>query len=171
MRLMVWAISLQLTTPAFAQSASIQLHDLYEPTPVTFRFETPGWFVLAGIILLIAFILIVLQLRKYIKNRYRREALHKLSSLDSSAQCIPSLLVILKQTAMHAFGRDKVGPLYGKEWLSFLRNLLETFINLNKVILNSHVKILLGNLQGKNKILSTYLKCKLISHCNQIQGK
>jgi hypothetical protein len=28
--------------------------------------------------------------------------------------------VILKHTAMHAFGRDKVGPLYGKEWLSFL---------------------------------------------------
>jgi len=98
----------------------MKLHDLYEPAPFTFRFETPGWFILAGILLLIILIVIVLQLRKYIKNRYRREALQKLAGLDSSGPCIPPLFVILKQTAMHAFGRDKVGPLYGKKWLSFL---------------------------------------------------
>jgi len=98
----------------------MKLHDLYEPAPVVFRFETPGWFILAGIILMILFIVIFVQLRKYIKNRYRREALQKLSRLDSSGPCIMPLFVILKQTAMHAFGRDKVAPLYGKEWLSFL---------------------------------------------------
>jgi hypothetical protein len=120
MKLIVLAISLILTTTAFAQGSSIQLHDLYEPSPVTFRFETPGWFILAGIILLITIILIIRQVRKYIKNRYRREALHKLEDLDNAVEMIPPLFVVLKQAAMHAFGRDKVGQLYGKEWLSFL---------------------------------------------------
>ena len=98
----------------------MKLHDLYEPAPVPFRFDTPGWFILAGILLLIILTVIVVQLRKYIKNRYRREALQKLASLDCTGPCIMPMFVILKQTAMHAFGRDKVGPLYGKEWLSFL---------------------------------------------------
>jgi hypothetical protein len=98
----------------------MKLHDLYEPAPVPFRFDTPGWFILAGIILLIILIVVFVQLRKYIRNRYRREALQKLARLDSSGPCIMPLFVILKQTAMHAFGREKVGPLYGKEWLSFL---------------------------------------------------
>ena len=120
MKFIVLAISLILTTTASSQGSSIQLHELYEPSPVTFRFETPGWFILAGIILLITIILLIRQVRKYIKNRYRREALQKLANLDNAAEMIPPLLVVLKQAAMHAFGRDKVGQLYGKEWLSFL---------------------------------------------------
>jgi hypothetical protein len=98
----------------------MNLHDLYEPDPIAFRFETPGWYILAGILLILAIIAIFLQIRKYIKNRYRREAMEKLEHFDNTADMVPQLLVVLKQTAMHVFGRDRVGQLYGKEWLSFL---------------------------------------------------
>jgi hypothetical protein len=103
-----------------AQSSSLQLHELYEPAPVTFRLETPGWFILAGILLVVAILLAIRRIRKHIHNRYRREALKELENLENTAEVFPSLLVVLKKTAIHAFGRDQVGHLYGMEWLSFL---------------------------------------------------
>jgi hypothetical protein len=120
MKWMVLVISLLLTTWVSGHSSSIQLHELYEPAPVTFRLETPGWIILAGIILMIILLVAVRQIRKYINNRYRREALQKLENLDNAAEVFPQLLVVLKKTAIHTFGRDKVGHLYGMEWLSFL---------------------------------------------------
>lgn len=121
MRLTGSAISLFFTaTAAAAQDASIQLHELYEPDPVTFRFETPGWYILAGIILMFGLVVVFWQIRKYLKNRYRREALQELKYLENATGVFPQLFVVLKRTAIHAFGREQVAYLYGKEWLSFL---------------------------------------------------
>ena len=113
-------ILLFLTLTAYAQDASIQLHGLYEPDPVHFNFETPGWFILAGIILLLCLVILFRQIRKYIKNRYRREALREIDYIEHTTEVFPSLFVVLKQAAIHAFGRYHVGPLHGKEWLTFL---------------------------------------------------
>lgn len=120
MRLTGSVILLFLSITASAQDASIQLHGLYEPDPVHFSFETPGWFILAGIILLLCLVILFRQIRKYIKNRYRREALRELDYIENSTEMFPQVFVVLKQTAIHAFGRSRVGPLHGKEWLTFL---------------------------------------------------
>lgn len=120
MRLTVSVILFLVTKTVVAQITSLDLHELYEPAPVLFRFETPGWFILAGILLLFSILVIIRQIRKFVKNRYRREALQKLAILDHAGEEFLHLFVILKQTAIHAFGRDQVGHLYGKEWLSFL---------------------------------------------------
>jgi len=102
---------------ASAQETTIQFHDLYKPPSVKFTFETPGWYILSAIVFIIVLVVAILQIRKYIKNRYRREALHE---LENTSLSVSQIFVILKNTAMHAFGREKAGPLFGNEWLTFL---------------------------------------------------
>lgn len=102
------------------QSADIQIHGLYEPPPVPFRFETMGWYVLGGLLLLAALVFVIALVRKYLKNRYRRDALKELAGLENASRVFPRLSVVLKRAAMHAYGREQVAPLYGQEWLAFL---------------------------------------------------
>ena len=120
MKLKRLLLVLLLSLSAFSQNTPIELHDLYEPPPVPFRFETPAWYFVGGLFFIAAIIIMVQQLRKFIKNRYRRHALRELAELENSSEVFPQLFVVLKKTAMYAFGRDKVGQLYGEEWLSFL---------------------------------------------------
>lgn len=120
MKALFTAITLVVSISTFAQNGSIELHDLYEPDPVQFRFETPGWYILAGLIFILVILIIIQQTRKYIKNRYRREAITEIEIISQAPVVIPQLFVVLKNTAMHAFGREQVGQLYGKEWLAFL---------------------------------------------------
>lgn len=101
-------------------SSPVRLHDLYEPPPVPFSFEAPGWYVLGGILLIGATLVTIIRIRRYIKNRYRRDALRELNNMDHAAEIFPQLFVVLKRTAIFAFGREKVAPLYGTAWLSFL---------------------------------------------------
>jgi hypothetical protein len=115
-------ILLIISLSAFSQSDPISLPDLYQPPPVQFSFETPGWYIAGGLVVIAAIIMLILQLRKYVKNRYRRHALRELAKLENASEIFPKLFVVLKKAAMHAYGRDRVGQLYGKEWLSFLEN-------------------------------------------------
>jgi len=91
---------------------------LYEPDPVQFTFETIGWPILGGLILLGLLIAAYFWYRHYQRNSYRREALKSLDSIKQDQAL--EIFVVLKRTAIHAFGREKVGPLSGTEWLRFL---------------------------------------------------
>jgi hypothetical protein len=102
-----------------AGNPALELGSLYEPPPVAFSFETIGWPILAGVLLIVLIIGVFILIRKYIKNRYRREALQALENMND-AGAIAKIFVVLKQVAMKAFGRESVGNLYGKEWLQFL---------------------------------------------------
>ncbi len=104
---------LQSTSP-------VQLHDLYEPPPVPFSFGAPGWYVLGGIVLVAAILVAIFRIRKYVRNRYRRDALRELDVMNHATDLFPQLFVVLKKTAIHAFGREEVAPLYGKGWIAFL---------------------------------------------------
>lgn len=104
---------LQSTSP-------LKIHDLYEPPAVPFSFDAPGWYILGGILAIAAILLTIDRVRRYIKNGYRRDALHELDILEHASELFPHLFVVLKKTAMHAFGREQVASLYGEEWLAFL---------------------------------------------------
>ncbi|PZX48520.1 DUF4381 domain-containing protein [Algoriphagus chordae] len=99
--------------------APLQLGPLFEPDPVKFSFETIGWPILGGLILVGLLIAFYFWLRSYKRNHYRREALKKLDSIRQADQTL-EIFVVLKQAAMHAFGREKVGDLTGNDWLAFL---------------------------------------------------
>ena len=103
-----------------------ELGPLYEPEAVGFSFQSPGWYFLGGVIILLALYISIKWLRKYLKNAYRRDALKHLSAIETrlgeqeEAVCLRSTLVLLKNVAMQAFGRENVAALYGKDWLLFL---------------------------------------------------
>ena len=97
-------------------TTSPDLGPLYEPEAVSFSFQSPGWYFLAGTLLLLAAYFLVKWIRSYLKNAYRREALKNLSTISS----LSDTLVLLKIVAIQTFGRESVAPLYGDEWLDFL---------------------------------------------------
>lgn len=97
-----------------------ELGPLIEPSPVGFHFETVGWTILAVVLLLAILIAAFLFIRRYIHNRYRREALAAMEKIQGEPHAVPQLFALLKRTAIEAFGRDQVSALHGEEWLSFL---------------------------------------------------
>lgn len=108
------ADTLQNTT----QQAAADIGSLYEPVPITFSFDAPGWKYLLCFSI-IAFLFIAFrQFRTYQKNKYRRDALKALNA--TSTMSITDVFIVLKQTAMHSFGREAAGHLSGTEWLLFL---------------------------------------------------
>ena len=90
---------------------------MYEPPPVEFSFEAPGWTYLLWFCLALGLIIGIRQIQKYRKNKYRRDAI---KALEQSGNSITEVFVILKHTAMHAYGRAEVSSLSGIEWLTFL---------------------------------------------------
>ncbi len=107
---------------------SAQLQALYEPEPVKFSFQTPGWYILAGVLLIIVLFLLVRWTINYKKNAYRREALKNLEAIqarfrqNNDISCVNDTLVLLKLVAIQTFGRQTVAELYGDKWIQFLED-------------------------------------------------
>jgi len=61
-------------------------------------------------------------IRQWRANRYRREALRQLDTLDPSDRDRVARIVapMLKVTALHAYSRKTVASLSGEAWLDFL---------------------------------------------------
>jgi hypothetical protein len=70
--------------------------------------------------------LFIKQLRFYVQNAYRRDALKNLSAIEAGfgqqdgKKSLRDAMLLLKLVALQAFGREKVASLYGKDWLDFL---------------------------------------------------
>uniref|UniRef100_UPI0025E86600 DUF4381 domain-containing protein n=1 Tax=Algoriphagus sp. TaxID=1872435 RepID=UPI0025E86600 len=101
-------------------SVPVDIGSIYEPPAVSFSFETIGWAILGGLFTLCLLILVFFLIKRYLNNRYRREALVALQEIESNRQAFPQIFVILKSVAIQVFGREKVGNLYGNAWLIFL---------------------------------------------------
>jgi hypothetical protein len=54
---------------------------LIEPDPIGYSFNTPGWYMVLVLLMLVAIIIGIVQYRKYKKNAYRREAVRKIESI------------------------------------------------------------------------------------------
>ncbi len=109
-----------LLTPNSHIPYPISLHALYEPEPVAFRFETPGWYMILILLISILVFVTTWQYLKFKKNKYRRDALQDMENLENTFSLIPKVFVILKKTAIHCFGKEIVGELHGKQWIDFL---------------------------------------------------
>lgn len=98
------------------------LDALYQPPPVQFTFETVGWQMLGMVFLLLLVVVAAFWLRSHNRNRYRREALKKLSKYQIGSWEVQQVYLLLKQSAIHAYGRTAAGNLYGRDWLKFLEH-------------------------------------------------
>ncbi len=92
-----------------------KLHDFYQPAPVSWTPQTIGWYIVFGIVALLLLWFVVREVRLWMRNRYRREALRELASASPE-----QLSALLKRTALAAWPREQVASLSGDKWLSFL---------------------------------------------------
>jgi Domain of unknown function (DUF4381) len=92
-----------------------KLHDFYRPAPPAWTPQTVGWYVVFAIVGLLILWMIVRSVRRWLRNRYRREALRELALLQPD-----QFTTLLKRTALTAWPREKVASLSGDRWLQFL---------------------------------------------------
>ena len=152
MRVIFLIINILFFASLFAADVSViqpgEIAPLYEPEPVQFSFDTPGWFVLAGMIVLAGMLLIFRQICQYRRNAYRREALEAIDTITNDLRQRPDhphindIMVVLRWTALNAFGRTQVAPLFGEQWLRFLDSKARNsaFITHRDLILNAIYK-------------------------------
>ena len=60
-----------------------ELEPLYEPDAIQFSFQTPGWYILFGLIGIVLLFIILKWIQNYTKNKYRREALKNLETIEN----------------------------------------------------------------------------------------
>ena len=103
--------------------ASLQnLNDIVVPANVPWWPVAPGWYVLAGLALLLLMFFGYRAIQHRRKNRYRRLALQELSDIRQQADvtALRALPIVLKRAALSAWPRSDVAALSGAEWHRFL---------------------------------------------------
>jgi hypothetical protein len=103
------------------------LADIAVPDPVPWYPQAWGWWVLAGALGVAALVLAIRRARRFVADRYRRDALRECAALDASldsesrrAPALVGLAVLLKRTALSAWPRTEVASLSGRPWIEFL---------------------------------------------------
>ena len=111
------------------QNVSIaRLADPVLPAPVSWMPQTLGWQIVAGLLLLALAWLLWRFARRWVRNRYRREALAEWRQLEAAWQRQPdktssvlvALPVLIKRCALSAWPRAQVAALNGQGWVDFL---------------------------------------------------
>ena len=83
--------------------------------------QTPGWWVLLAWALLLGLLAGLRARRRWVANRYRRDALAMLAAVaDDDGQGAATIAGIVKRTALAAYPRSEVASLWGPEWARFL---------------------------------------------------
>ncbi|OIQ28504.1 MAG: hypothetical protein BM564_08870 [Bacteroidetes bacterium MedPE-SWsnd-G2] len=108
------------------ENPEIQLAPLSEPAPIEFTMETPGWYVVAIIVLILLVWVIIKSVERYKANAYRRDAVNQINEIEKSFSNIKNPLyqvsVVLKQVSIISYGRALTADLYGDQWLEFLES-------------------------------------------------
>ena len=92
-----------------------KLHDFYQPPPPAWTPQTIGSYVVFGIFGIAVMWLTIHYFRRWLRNRYRREALRELALLPPE-----QFSTLLKRTALAVWPRERVASLSGQAWLGFL---------------------------------------------------
>jgi len=92
-----------------------KLHDFYHPPPPSWMPHTIGWYVLFALLLATSMFFGARTLRRWLRNRYRRDAIRELQFAPAA-----QLSEILKRTALITWPRSQVASLTGAEWTEFL---------------------------------------------------
>jgi len=95
------------------------LLDIVEPAPVPWTPQTIGWWALLLVLVVVAAVAARAYRRHKTANRYRREAIAVLDSLERPT--VSAVNAVLKRAAMTADTRAHVATLSGPAWISFLR--------------------------------------------------
>lgn len=101
------------------------MHELVVPEPVAWLPTTPGWWILAAWLFAVLLLGGWQLVKRRRRNRYRREALAELRTIGNEpgldpAESAQRIAALLKRTALFAYARRDVAPMYGSDWAQFL---------------------------------------------------
>ena len=109
------------------QAPLLDLYDIVLPEPVSWVPQTPGWWILLGVLVIALSWATYSTVRRRRANRYRRLALERLARIEqdlatpsSRDDAMMALPVLVKQTALAFRPRTHVAALSGDSWLHFL---------------------------------------------------
>lgn len=102
------------------------MHGLVMPDPVSLLPMTAGWSILSVWLLAVLILAARYLLKRRRLNRYRREALLVLKTIEAESDLCPvesaqRIAALVKRTALAAYPRQQVASLSGKDWAQFLR--------------------------------------------------
>ena len=99
------------------------MHDIVRPDPVSLLPVTTGWWILFGWLAFCLVLFGMLLWRKWLANRYRREALALMDSIlakEDGTVAAREAAILVKRTALAVFPRSHVAALTGEQWAEFL---------------------------------------------------
>ncbi|MFL9483694.1 DUF4381 domain-containing protein [Chitinophagaceae bacterium LWZ2-11] len=103
---------------------------LIEPAPVPFSFNAPGWYVLAGLVIIAILLTCLFWYGHYKRNLYRKNALIWLQDKEQTLKenkvydkLIYESNILMKRIAVKKYGRANVAGLRGVEWIDFLNKV------------------------------------------------
>jgi hypothetical protein len=104
------------------------IHEVERPEAISLFPNAPGFWLLAFCLLLAFIVYTLFFLRSWRVNAYRREALRCLKQLarrcDTGALTVQDkrqIPELVRRVASASWGRSRVAPLNGSEWLDFLK--------------------------------------------------
>lgn len=120
------------------QTALRTMHDIVVPPPVSWFPQTWGWVVLAVLLLAVVCIWVILSLKRYRHNAYRREALRQLElaatdirTPDTKAHGLRTVAELIKRTALVTWPREVVAADTGGNWTTLLAHSSATDLDQN----------------------------------------
>lgn len=111
--------------PGFGTVGHQDFVEIIAPPPVPYEPKTAGWYVLAGVLLVVMGYGATRAVRRYRRDAYRRMSLGELRGLKSRIgtdrhRVLLELPCLLKRSALAVFPREQVASLHGQTWLDFL---------------------------------------------------
>lgn len=111
---------------------NIPIGDIVEPDEIQFSFGAPGWYIIILLTILLTITLILINLKNYRKNKYRRDAIKMMNGIMhhkmSHALIIYHQVELLKRIALHVYGRSEVAHLTGAKFYEFLQGKSDEII-------------------------------------------
>lgn len=103
-----------------ANAALAKLRDIHLPDPIAMWPLAPGWYLLAGIIILSIVASTYFAYQHWLKVKARRRALRELNKIASND--IQTLSGLLRRCALAYYPAHDVASLTGNAWINFLNN-------------------------------------------------
>ena len=96
-----------------------KLKEIALPESVSYFPQTPAWYVLFGVIVVLILFFLWKQYKHYQNNKYRRVALTELSKIKSEKTFV-EIPELVKRVALVFSDRNEIASLSGDTWLEFL---------------------------------------------------
>jgi len=107
-------------------TATLDLRDIHAAAPPSLWPPAPGWWILAGLLVVLLVLTTLWLLRRYREYRLKRQIMDELNALtignndENTEEFLIRLSVLLRRIALRRHSRERVASLTGSDWLRFL---------------------------------------------------